>query len=88
MAVKKDSFNRTGQESGYVRLPISNVEGAASLKPGDNVVLTDVEEGNIFPECTQPVAFNPNMEGSENLVKDPSIYGEDQGYGSVVFDPN
>lgn len=90
MGVKRDSFNRTGEKGGerYVRLPISQVEGAISLNPGDKITLKDVKEADIFPECEQPVIFDPNMAGSDILVKDPAIYGKQQDYGDVIFDPN
>lgn len=90
MAVKKDSFNRTGQKSGLVRLPTGKVDGAIFLKPGGTITLEDVKEADIFPEANGDVVFDPNAEGAENLVKDPSKYGDpkQQGYGDVVFDPN
>ena len=94
MAVKKDSFNRTGPKNGdrYVRLPTSKVDGAIFLKPGDNITLEDVNEADIFPEANGDVVFDPNAEGAENLVKDPATYEKekkkDGDYGLVVFDPN
>ncbi len=91
MGVKKDSFNRTGPKGGerYVRLPTSKVDGAISLKRGDKITLEDVNEADIFPECEQPVVFDPNAEGAENLIKDPAVgSAKAQDYGDVVFDPN
>lgn len=92
MAVKpkRDSFNRTRPKNGLVRLPTDKVDGAIFLKPEDTITLEDVKEEDIFPEANGNVVFDPNEGGSENLVKDPSIYGDptQQGYGDVVFDPN
>ena len=87
---KRDSFNRTGQKSGLVRLPTNKVDGAIFLKRGDKITLEDVSEKDIFPEADGDVVFDPNAEGAENLVKDPSKYGDPkhQDYGDVVFDPN
>ena len=85
---KRDSFNRTGQKSGLVRLRTDKVSGAIFLKRGDTITLEDVEEEDIFPECAQPVIFEPTEDAT--IVKDPSKYGDpkQQGYGDVVFDPN
>ena len=91
MAVKKDSFNRAGPKDGdrYVRLPISKVEGAIYLERGDKITLEDAKEADIFPEAERPVVFDPNIDGSENLVKDPAVgTTKAQDYGDVVFDPN
>ena len=94
MAVKKDSFNRTGPKGGdrYVRLPTNKVDGAIFLKPGDKITLEEVNEEDIFPECEQPVVFDPNEEDSKYLVKDPATYEKEKkehgDYGLVVFDPN
>lgn len=91
MAVKKDSFNRTGPKGGerYVRLPTSKVDGAIFLKRGDKITLEDVNEADIFPEANGDVVFDPNAEGTENLVKDPAVgTAKAQDYGDVVFDPN
>lgn len=87
---KRDSFNRTSPKNGLVHLRTDKVEGAIFLTPGDNITLEDVEEEDIFPEANGNVVFDPNEGGSENLVKDPSKYGDpkQQGYGDVVFDPN
>lgn len=84
---KADSFNRTGQKSGLVRLPTDRVDGAIFLKRGATITLEDVEEEDIFPEAEGNVVFDP--EGA-TIVKDPAEYGkrEHQGYGDVVFDPN
>lgn len=91
MAVKKDSFNRTGPKGGerYVRLPTSKVDGAIFLKRGDKITLEDVNEADIFPEANGNVVFDPNAEGAENLIKDPAVgTAKAQDYGDVVFDPN
>ena len=85
---KADSFNRTGPKGGdrYVRLPTSKVDGAIFLKRGDKITLEDVNEADIFPECEQPVVFDP--EGA-TIVKDPAVgTSKAQDYGDVVFDPN
>lgn len=87
MGVKKDSFNRTGQKSGLVRLRTDKVDGAIFLKRGDTITLEDVQEADIFPDADGNIVFNPE---DATIVKDPSIYGdpEHQDYGDVVFDPN
>ena len=79
MGVKRDSVNR---KENLVKLPIVL---PPSVKPGDKIMLRDVQENEINPDIKDPMAGFGHPDGSNygDAVFDPMAPGAEE----TVFDP-